>query len=101
MRKGETPTLTMTFDKEIDFGTVASIVATFATDYHKVIFEKTMDEMAIEGSTIHLSFTQEETLSFPSVMLVQVNFLCYDGTRFATDIQKLRFDENLKDEVMA
>ena len=101
MYKGETPTLAITLKQDVDFEEVKHIIATFTTDNRKIVLEKTEDDMTIDDGTILLSFTQEETLSFPSKMLMQINFLFYDGTRLATNVVNLRFDHNLKPEVLS
>ena len=101
MYKGETPTLVVTFNQEIDFNEAAEILATFTSDSRKVIIEKTKEDMEIGEDTIGITFTQEETLSFPSKMLMQINFLFDNGKRFATNIETIRFEPNLKTGVMS
>lgn len=104
MFKGTTPSLTLTFDNTfgLDFLDATSVVVTFATDYQKVLFEKSDDELILNGRTITINFTQEETLSFaPGKMLVQMNALLSDGSRICSDIGTICWNTNLKNEVMS
>lgn len=103
MFKGTTPSLILTFDDnfDVDFSDARSVVVTFSTDYRKVILEKADEELTIDGNTITIDFTQEETLSFTAgKMLIQVNAYFDDGTRICSDIQKITWEDNLKNEVM-
>ena len=101
MFQGTTPTLTLTFDEDIDFSDAKSVVVTFATDYHKTITEMSGDELTINKNIISISFTQEESLAFlPGPTLVQVNALYEDGTRIASNIGAIEWVKNLKNEVM-
>ena len=104
MFKGTTPSLILTFDETsgLDLLEATSVVVTFATDYQKVLFEKSDDELTINSNTITINFTQEETLSFtPGKMLVQMNALFEDGSRVCSDIGTIRWSTNLKNEVMS
>ena len=103
MFKGTTPSLVLTFDENLDFdfSDARSVTVTFSTDYRKVILEKTDEELTIDENTITIEFAQEETLSFSAgKMLVQVNAIFDDGTRICSDIQKITWEDNLKNEVM-
>jgi hypothetical protein len=98
--KGTTPTLFLTFDTDIDLSAADSVVVTFATDYKKTLFEKTGDDLTIDGQTISISFTQEETLAIKNpTMLIQMNALIGEN-RVCSDIASLRWTDNLKNEVM-
>lgn len=102
MFKGTTPSLILTFDEDVDFQDAYSIVVTFATDYHKIILEKSDSELEINSNTITINFTQEETLSFnDGTMLVQMNVLFRDGNRVASNIEEIQWVTNLKNEVMS
>lgn len=102
MFQGTTPTLTLTFDEEIDFSDAKSVVVTFATDYNKKITEKSDDEITLDRNVISINFTQEETLAFmPGPTLVQVNVLFEDGSRLASNVGAIEWVRNLKNEVMA
>ena len=102
MYKGTTPTIKLTFGEDVDFSDAESVVVTFATDYHKTITEKTGNELEITDNVISVSFTQAETLAIcTGVMLVQVNVLYSDGTRVASEIRPINWNNNLKNEVMS
>ena len=101
MYKGTTPTLTLTFDEGVNLSEAQHVVVTFATDYHKVIGEKSDSELDISENKIEITFTQAETLRMkPGPMLVQVNLLYSDGKRSASNIGQVEWLYNLKDEVM-
>ena len=101
MFTGTTPTFILTFGEDVDFTDAKSVVVTFATDYYKVITEKSGDELEIDGNVIRFSFTQEETLAMrPGTKLIQVNALFYDGSRVASEIVSVVLDRNLKGVVM-
>ena len=101
MYKGTTPTIKLTFNEDVDFSDAESVVVTFATDYHKTITEKTGEEIIISGNIITVKLTQKETLAIRTEkMLIQVNVLYSDGTRIASDIASVDWEQNLKGEIM-
>lgn len=101
MFTGTTPTFILTFGEDVDFTDAKSVVVTFATDYRKVITEKSGDELEIDGNVIRFSFTQEETLAMrPGAKLIQVNVLFSDNSRVASEIVSVTWDRNLKGDVM-
>lgn len=103
MYKGTTPTLSLTFSEDIDFTQATSIVVTFSDSRQNKLMEKTDADLDVSAHQIDITLTQEETLSMPKEVLIQVNFLYVDGTtirRAASTIAGLRFNNNLKAEVM-
>lgn len=101
MFKGTTPTIVLTFDESVDFSEAESVVVTLATDYHKVLTEKSGSELTINTNVISFKFTQAETLAMETDnMLIQVNVLYSDGTRIASNIATVEWDNNLKGEIM-
>lgn len=103
MYKGTTPTLSLTFPDTIDLTLATQIAVTFSDYNNNVLLEKSDAELTVTAQQIDLELSQEETLAMPKDVLIQVNFLYMDGTisrRCASTIQGLRFEKNLKAEVM-
>ena len=98
--KGTTPSITLSFDTELNLAAADSIVVTFATDHRRILFEKSYGELDVGEHTITVTFTQEQTLALKAgPMLIQMNALIGD-VRICSDIAKLQWTENLKNEVM-
>lgn len=98
--KGTTPSLTLTFDTDLDLTEADSIVVTFTTDYRKPLFEKTGTDLIVDEHTITMYFTQQQTLAIKShTTLLQMNAL-FGTERVCGEVGKLCWTENLKNEVM-
>lgn len=106
MRRGTTPTIPLTVDKDISDGW--TIYATFRSDSHEV--ELMNDRMTIElepatetegaKTLIDVTLTQEETLSFGAGSAeVQIRAI-KDSNAIATDIQRVDVGRILKDGVI-
>lgn len=105
MRRGTTPTIPLTVDKDISDGW--TIYATFRSGSHEV--ELTNDRMTIElepeteteqaKTLINVTLTQEETLAMHGSAEVQIRAI-KDGTAIATDIQRVDVGRILKDGVI-
>lgn len=101
MFRGTTPTLILSFEDATVFSGAEKIVVTFATDYKKVLFEKTENDFTINENTIEIDLTQEETLYFNEGNIqVQVNILYQNGKRATSTIGKMNWQTGLKNEVM-
>ena len=99
MRRGTTPTLTLTVDADIVGWTV---YASFRAKSKLFTFENDRLQMTAEDdvTTILLTLTQEETLSLDvGAVEVQVRAI-KDGTAIATDIQRVNIGGILKDGVI-
>lgn len=99
MRRGTTPTLTLTVDADIVGWTV---YASFRTKSKLFTFENDRLQMTADDdvTTILLTLTQEETLSLDvGAVEVQVRAI-KDGTAIATDIQRVNIGGILKDGVI-
>lgn len=103
MFKGTTPTISLMFPDTIDLTLATQIAVTFSDYRNNTILEKVGSELTVSAQQIDIDLTQEETLAMPKDVLIQVNFLYVDGAttrRSASTIQGLRFEKNLKAEVM-
>lgn len=98
MKRGTTPTLTLTVDADIVGWTV---YASFRTNGKVFTFENDRLQMTAEDdvTTILLTLTQEETLAMHGSAEVQIRAI-KDGTAIATDIQRVDVGRILKDGVI-
>ena len=98
MKRGTTPTLTLTVDADIVGWTV---YASFRTNGKVFTFENDRLQMTAEDdvTTIMLTLTQEETLEMHGSAEVQIRAI-KDGTAIATDIQRVDVGRILKDGVI-
>ena len=98
MKRGTTPTLTLTVDADIVGWTV---YASFRTNGKVFTFENDRLQMTSEDdvTTILLTLTQEETLAMHGSAEVQIRAI-KDGTAIATDIQRVDVGRILKDGVI-
>ena len=98
MKRGTTPTLTLTVDADISDWTV---YASFKANGEVFTFENDRLQMTAEDdvTTILLTLTQEETLAMRGSAEVQVRAI-KNGTAIATDIQRIDVDRVLKDGVI-
>lgn len=98
MKRGTTPTLTLTVDADIVGWTV---YASFRTNGKVYTFENDRLQMTSEDdvTTILLTLTQEETLAMHGSAEVQIRAI-KDGTAIATDIQRVDVGRILKDGVI-
>lgn len=106
MRRGTTPTITLTVDKDVSDGW--TLYATFRSGMHNVTLENDRMTIELEPSTetegdktlITVTLTQEETLSLGvGNAEVQVRAI-KDSTAIATDIQRVDVGRILKDGVI-
>lgn len=99
MVQATTPTFTFTFPNSIDPSTFQKIV--FSLTQNDIEFEKTDESLKIEGQTISVLLTQEETLSLRvGEAELQLNWLYADGTRACSDINKITITKNLLQEIL-
>jgi hypothetical protein len=105
MIRGTTPVLTLHVSGET-FDNSKIFVALEQNDCKPII--KSGDEVKIvpdddgEGTTLTVSYTQEETLSLdPGPALVQVRWITADGVADATVIKKVIVGDVLQDEVIS
>jgi hypothetical protein len=100
MIRATTPTLTFQLPFDVlEF--CDKILITLAQD-NENIFDKTENDVEINGKEIKLSLTQEETLKFnPNGMVsVQVRVLSKGGEALASNIMYLRVCDVLNEEVL-
>lgn len=98
--RGTTPTLVLTFtDDNLDLTSAAGVYVTFK--YGPNALTKTGEDLTVEAKKITVSFSQEETLSFPEgPMQIQANWTGADGFRAASEIQVFNWSRQLLPEVL-
>ena len=102
---GTTPTITLTFgdDQNVNLLSAKEVAVTLATDYGKILLEKTLDDIILSSNnSLHFALTQKETFGFDAdtTVLIQVNILYPDGSRACSEIVKTKWYRNLKQEIM-
>lgn len=99
MRRLSTPTHTFTLD--IDMMIVKTIRIVYAQD-DSVILVKRGDDVLIDGNTVSVRLTQEETRLFSasSTVSIQLDVLTTDGDVLHSDIIKTLVQDVLLDEVV-
>ena len=99
MRRLSTPTHTFTLD--IDMMIVKTIRIVYAQD-DSVILVKRGEDVLIDGNTVSVRLTQEETRLFSasSTVSIQLDILTTDGDVLHSDIIKTLVQDVLLDEVV-
>lgn len=105
MYKGITPTFTLNLtDETINLNNATNVYVTFADRKGNELITKETDELAIDGHTVDVYLTQEETLSFPTgTVNIQLNWTyAEDGElkRSCSDIVTAFFEKNLQNKVL-
>ena len=96
MRRGTTPTIT--FNLPFDVSTVRNCEVYFAQN-DELLVTKAMEDCVLTGTTLAVTLSQAETLSFDEEekLEVQARFVFTDGSVDATEIIKQKVKEILKD----
>lgn len=100
MRRGTTPT--HTFDiSPIEASVLSKVKITYAQG-NTVVLVKRTEDCTLEGNTIKLTLTQEETLKFDHKKLVevQVRVLTAGGDALASYIHNVTVGRLLDEEVL-
>lgn len=100
MRRGTTPTIVI--ESDFDF-TDWHLYVTIVNGVNSITFEN--DSLTVKRengkSLISFTLTQEQTLSFKSGTMCEVEIRAYkDGAAIATDIKSVSVDRILKDGVI-
>jgi hypothetical protein len=98
MRQGTTPTIQITIN-DIDLNEMQNIYVVF--EQNGYILKKESSDLDIEGNTISVSLSQEETLSFKSGNCnIQLRMITYDGIAMASPIKTVNVYSVLNKEVI-
>lgn len=96
--RGTTPTILFTFQK-IDGRNLTTAFLTMVANGRTVI-EKDINSAIVAEKSISWKLTQNESLSLPNTVTVQLNWKLPDGTRGASLKNQLRVEANNKEGVI-
>lgn len=99
MIRGTTPT--HIFNLPIETSTLKSVRITYE-QFSRPVLEKTESDVAMDGKTIRLKLTQEETLKFREGVAVsfQMKVLTTDNVALATPVKTFSVEAILNEEVL-
>lgn len=105
MYKGTTPTYRFIFPDASAFEDASEVYITFSRADGSEIFTKEGQDLEIDGKSVNVYLTQEETLAFPDGNIrAQINITYQDGARVkraCSQIITIPTKANLKDEVLS
>ena len=96
MRRGTTPTLTFI----LPFSTEGmDVLKLNFSQNNKIVFQKTLKDVTLDGYSVYLTLTQEETLKLSSRQgSLDIQMRCgYGETRLASNIITVEVEKLLKD----
>lgn len=96
MYRGTTPTLTLTLPEGTDF-TGATVYVSLSDQKRNELIR--IENPPIEDNVISIFLTQEQTLSLPMYVLIQVNWT-YGNKRACSNIVSIDTKRNLISEVL-
>ena len=96
MYRGTTPTLILTFPEGTDFSG-SDVYVSFSDQKRNELIR--MENPPIEDNVISIFLTQEQTLSLPTYVLIQVNWT-YGNKRACSNIVSIDTKRNLINEVL-
>ena len=96
MTRGTTPTHII--ETDISLADVEALYITYS-QRDKVIIEKSLEDVEINGHLINIKLTQEDTLSFNDAdeVLIQIRARLSDGTAVASNLMRTDVKKILKD----
>lgn len=99
MRQGTTPTIQITIN-DIDLNEMQNIYVVF--EQNGYILKKESSDLDIEGNTISVSLSQEETLNFKEgTCNIQLRMITKGGVAIASPIKTTKVYRVLNKEVIA
>ncbi len=96
MYRGTTPTLTLTFPEGTDFSG-STVYVSLSNQNRKELIR--LENPPIDDNVISIFLTQEQTLSLPMYVLIQVNWT-YGNKRACSNIVSIDTKRNLINEVL-
>ena len=103
MYRGITPTFTFTLPETVDLTDATNVYVTFADRNGRTVARKTGEELNIDDNVVEVYLSQEETLAFPSMVYIQINWTYSEGNkvkRACTEIVSTPFTANLEPRVL-
>lgn len=99
MVQATTPTFVLTLPDTVDLSQAANIY--FSLRQKNVLIEKTGDDLTVDGQTVSVYLSQEETLQIVSgAAQIQLNWTYANGSRACSNIVSVQVSENLLKEVV-
>lgn len=106
MLRGTTQKLT--FDIGLDTKDITQLWLTFShyNSHNSEILTKTIDDVVLEGTTVTVELSQEDTLEFnhsnvkSKVVFIQMRALLNDGQALASNVVEITVDHLLKEGVI-
>lgn len=100
MTQATTPTFILTLPEEIDMSSISNMYFSLEQGATKLL--KTGSALSINGRTISVYLTQDDTVKFNrGHALLQLNWTYGDGSRACSTIVTINVDPNLLREVVA
>lgn len=89
-----------TFEKPTEAADLSKCIVTFS-QHNKIVVEKNLADLHVEGDRYTVELTQEESGMFEAgEVTMQVNFLTSSNRRLASNEHKIKVYENGKSEVI-
>jgi hypothetical protein len=99
MIQATTPTFILTLPEEVDLSVVQSMY--FTLEQGSTVLTKSDDALVIDGQTVSVYMTQEETLKFKTGNAnMQLNWTYNNGSRACSNIVNVPVGRNLLKEVV-
>lgn len=99
MVQATTPTFLLTLPDTVDVSIINNMVFTIVSG--NVSVSKSGEDLKVEGNTVSVYLSQEDTLKLPvGVAQLQLNWTYENGSRACSTIVNVRVDNNLYKEVM-
>jgi hypothetical protein len=99
MVQATTPTFILTLPDTVDLSQAANIY--FSLRQKNVNIEKSNDDLTVDGQTVSVYLSQEETLQLVSgAAQIQLNWTYANGSRACSNIVSVQVTENLLKEVV-
>lgn len=99
MVQATTPTFVLTLPNDVDLTEPNHFF--FTAQQGNTVIQKSDEDLVIDGHTVSVYLTQEDTIKFLSGNIrIQLNWTYDDGSRAASEIATVRVTENLLKEVI-
>lgn len=99
MVQATTPTFILTLPDTVDLSEVSHLY--FTIEQNKTIVKKQDKDLTVNGQTVQVFLSQQETLRFKNgTASIQLNWTYENGSRGCSNIVPVHVDENLLKEVV-
>lgn len=99
MVQATTPTFILTLPDTVDLSEVENLY--FTIEQNKTLLTKETEDLTVEGQTVQVFLSQQETLQFRTgTASIQLNWTYGNGARGCSNIVQIHVDENLLKKVV-